>query len=402
MRVRQFELRLLAVALTVLWTAGGGVVLVAYRPGGPLDLLVGCASLLPLIVSVASVVWPPLVRSDRGSAGVFWLGLLAGLLLIPCIFRLGGQVIEGGTEPLLPSLEVVYPWLLALIATSLFAGLGISRQFVAQTAYGRRHVVMTLAFALAATAIIGGTFAGVSLADAAALRDKPVAHSRFGPTDIALAAQGSGTLAPPDCDKAIVAARSGRDQFDLSANVDARAVGTVSLSGSRSGADVGWTARVVRSDVLEQYGAVKVGQSVWIEAPGTGWTPSSPGSIGGQMLDATVLSSALTMENRATAENGGLEYVEGARARHCRMNVDGKTFVAAFPQVTWLVGEASLETWRGELDYWIFLDGEVGIVSGTINGNAQEILPHGIQATVWVKMTSVDRDSVIAISPPGN
>jgi hypothetical protein len=401
-RVRQLELRLLAVALTVLWAAGGGVVLVAYRPGGPLDLLVGCASLLPLFVSVASVVWPPLVRSDRGSAGVFWLGLVAGLLLIPCIFRLGGQVIEGGTEPLLPSLEVGYPWLLALIATSLFAGLGISRQFVAQAAYARRHMITTLAFALAATTVIGGAFAGVSLADDAALRDKPAAHSRFGPTDIAQAAEGSAEIAPPDCGKALVTAKTGRVQLDLSANVDTRAVGTISLSGSRSGNDVGWTARVVTSDVLGQYGEVRIGQSVWTESPGTVWTPSALGPIEGRLLDATVLATALSLENRATAENRGLENVESARARRCRINIDGKTFVAAFPQVTWLVGGASLETWRGELDYWIFLDGEVGMVSGTINGDAQEILPHGIQATVWVKMTSVDRDSAIAISPPSN
>lgn len=402
MRVRQFELRLLAAALTVLWAAGGGVVLIAYRPGGPLDVLVGSAALLPLLVSVASIVWPPLVRGDRGSAGVFWLGFIAGLLLIPCIFRLAGQVLQGGTEPLLPSLEVVYPWLLALIATSLFAGLGISRQLIGATPYGRRHLAVTLAFALVATTVISGSYAGVSLADDAALRDKPAAHSRFGPTDIALAAAGSADIAPPDCDKGLVTAGSGRVQLDLSATVDTRAVGTVSLTGTRSRSDLAWTARVVRRDILAQYGAVRVGQAVWTEAPGTGWTRAAPGSIDGQLLDETVIARALSTENRATAENLGLEYVEAARARRCRINVDGDTFAAAFPQVKWLVGTASLETWRGELDYWIFLDGEVGMVSGTINGDAQEILPHGIQATVWVKMSVVDRDSDIAITPPGN
>ncbi|MGZ6273598.1 MAG: hypothetical protein ACXWM8_04845, partial [Candidatus Limnocylindrales bacterium] len=110
MRVRQFELRLLAVALTILWAAGGGVVLIAYRPGGPFDLLVGIAASLPLLVSVAAIVWPPLVRSDGGSAGVFWLGLVAGLLLLPSIAAVIGQVVEGGTQALVPSLEVVYPW----------------------------------------------------------------------------------------------------------------------------------------------------------------------------------------------------------------------------------------------------------------------------------------------------
>jgi hypothetical protein len=199
-----------------------------------------------------------------------------------------------------------------------------------------------------------------------------------------------------------VFAGSARVQLDLSANVDARAVGTVSMSGTRSGSDFAWTARVVRKDVLEQYGAVRIGRSEWAESPGTGWAATPPAPVAGPQLDESALAGALSPENRATAENSGLEYVEAARARHCRINVDGKSFAAAFPQVKWLIGTASLETWRGELDYWVFLDGEVGMVSGTINGDAQEILPHGIQATVWVKMTVVDRDSGITITPPGN
>ncbi|HEU6439859.1 MAG TPA: hypothetical protein VFC12_05420, partial [Terriglobales bacterium] len=76
MRVRQFELRLLAVALTVLWAVGGGIVLIAYRPGGPVDVLVGVAASLPLLVSVAAIVWPPLVKGYGGAAAVFWIGLL--------------------------------------------------------------------------------------------------------------------------------------------------------------------------------------------------------------------------------------------------------------------------------------------------------------------------------------
>ena len=41
MRVRAFELRLIAVALVVCWSVAAGLVLLAYRPGGPLDLIVG-------------------------------------------------------------------------------------------------------------------------------------------------------------------------------------------------------------------------------------------------------------------------------------------------------------------------------------------------------------------------
>jgi hypothetical protein len=391
-RVRQFELRLLAVALTVLWAAGGGVVLIAYRPGGPVDLLVGVAASLPLLVSVASIVWPPLVRSDRGSAGIFWLGLLAGLLLIPSIASVAGQVLQGGTEPLLPSLEVVYPWALALLATSLFAGFGISRQIIPEIGVGRKRLASSIAFAVVATSVIGAIFAGVSLADNAALRNVPAAHSRFGPTD--------ANLTPPECGGPLATPKSGSLSFDLSANVDARAVGTVSLTGSRSGSDVSWTAEVVRSDLFGEYGAIRIGSAAWTISPGTGWTATPPKAIDSQTLDLTVLAGVLSLGNRATAEDHGLEYVEGARARHCRAAIDGTTFGISFPQVWWLVGDASLATWRGEIDFWIFGDGEVGMVSGTVNGDAQGILAHGLLATVWVKMTAVDRDATVSISPP--
>ena len=392
MRVRQFELRLLAVGLTVLWAAGGGVVLIAYRPGGPTDLLVGIAASLPLFVSVAAIVWPPLVRSDRGSAGVFWLGLVAGPLLIPSIAAVAAQVVQGGTQPLLPSLEVVYPWTLALLATSLFAGLGISRQVIAEVGIGKRRLAASMAFAVVATSIIGGIFAGVSLADDAALLDKPAAHSRFGPT--------AAELAPPDCRRSLVTPTTGSLEFDLSANVDTRAVGTVSLIGVRSRSDVSWTAQVVRRDLFGQYGAVRIGSSAWTLSPGANWAVAFPAAVDGQDLDLAVLAGVLSLENRATAEDRGLEYVEGARSRHCRVAVDGMTFAASFPQVSWLVGTASLATWRGELDYWVFGDGEVGMVSGTVNGNSQDILPHGLLATVWVKMTATDRDTTVSISPP--
>jgi hypothetical protein len=399
-RVRQFELRLLAAALTVLWAAGGGVVLLAYRPGGPIDLLVGIAASLPLLVSVAPIIWPPLVRSDRGSAGVFWLGLVAGLLLLPSIAAVAGQVIQGGTEPLMPSLEVIYPWAVALMATSLFAGLGISRQLISEIGIGRRRLAVSITFAIVTTSVIGGAFAGVSLADNAALGGQPAAHSRFGPAALAPAPDASGLITPPDCRTSLVAPQTAHLDIDLSANVDSRAVGTVSLSGNRSGKDVSWSAQVVRSDLFGQYGMVRIGDSAWTLSPGSGWAAVSPGSVDDRALDLTVLDGALSPANRSTTEDRGLEYVEGALARHCRVAVDGATFERSFPQVTWLAGTASLATWRGELDFWVFDDGEVGMVSGAVNGDAHEILPHGIQATVRVKLTATDRDTYVTISPP--
>ncbi len=392
MRVRLFELRLLAVALTLLWAAGGGVVLIGYRPGGPWDLLVGVAASLPLPVAVAAIVWPPLVTSNRGSIGVFWIGLIAALLLAPALAALTGQVIAGGYQPLMPSVEVVYPWAAALLATGLYTGLGLSRRLIAGTGFGRRRILAAVSFAFVSTAVIGVGFAGVSLADNAALNGKPAAYSRFGPT--------SASLMPPRCDQPLAGAPSAELAMTLSGNVDGRGIGTVDLSGKRSGEQFSWTASVVRPDLLGDYGAVRTNSAAWAMSPNWTWHRVEAQSLASDMLDDTVLSNALTPGNRATAEDRGLEYVEGARARHCRIAVDGPIFEAAFPQMVWLIGDANVSTWRGELEYWIFGDGEVGKVVGYVNGNSGSILPHGLLATVNITLTATDRGSSITIAAP--
>ena len=392
MRVRVFELRLLAVALSVLWAAGGIVALIAYRPGGPVDLLVGLAALLPLPVSVASTVWPPLVRGDRASAGVFWLGLGAGLLLIPSIGGIASQVVAGGTELLLPSPEVVYPWVLALLATSLFTGLGLTRSVLPKLGGGRRRLAASIAFALVTTTGIGAIFAGVSLADDAALRNRPEVHSRFGPT--------SPNLTPPDCNKALVQAATSRVDLEVWGDVDGRGVGRVDLTGTRSGSDISWTAQVEQNDLFGHYGLIRLGSSAWSQAKGSRWSSVPLNTTQDDLLDATVFDVALSPGNRATAEDRGFDNVEGARARHCAVAIDGPTFALSFPQVVWLTGNANLETWRGQIEFWVFGDGEVGKVIGRVNGSAQEILPHGLLATMQVSLTATDRDTPVSIAPP--
>jgi hypothetical protein len=391
-RVRQFELRLLAVALTVLWAAGGGIVLVAYRPGGPLDLLVGVAASLPLLVSVASIVWPPLVRSDPESAGVFWIGYIAALLLLPSIGGVAAQVFQGGAVPLVPSTEIIYPWAMALLATSLFTGLGVTRQLIPEVGIGRRRLAASIAFAVTATAVIGMVFAGVSLADDAALREKPATYSRYGPTD--------PKLSPPECTAVLVTPKSATLEVDYWGDVDQRTVGTVSLTGSRSGSDFSYTAQVVSRDLFGQYGAARIGAAEWTRTPDGAWTAVPSETLPADQLDLAALAGVLSREHRATAENHGLEYVEGARARRCRIAVDGPMLVASFPQIDWLIGDAGVATWRGQIDYWVFADGEVGRISGSVNGSAQGILPHGLLATVTVRYEVFDRDQAVRINPP--
>jgi hypothetical protein len=175
----------------------------------------------------------------------------------------------------------------------------------------------------------------------------------------------------------------------------------VDLTGRRSGSDVSWTAQAGKTGGQDtQYGIVRIGASAWSEATSSGWTVIALSATQNDLLDNSVFDVALTAGNRATAEDRGFDYVEGARARHCAIAIDGPTFAAAFPQMAWLTGDANVETWRGQLEYWVFGDGEVGKVLGSVNGSSQDILPHGLLATIEVSMTATDRGAAVSITPP--
>ena len=134
--------------------------------------------------------------------------------------------------------------------------------------------------------------------------------------------------------------------------------------------------------------------------PVGGWRTSNETDPGQYALDRTLADTVLSPGFRATAEDRGVEVIEGARARRCRVAVDGDTFVSAVPQVRWLVGDADLHRWRGQLDYWVFLDGQLGQVAGNVNGNAAEIKPAALLGTIELRLTATDRDQDLVIQPP--
>ena len=70
MRARRFELRLLGVALVGAWGLAAILVLLAYRPGGPLDVVVGITMLVPLAIAIAASCgrrWPAVATRIRWS-----------------------------------------------------------------------------------------------------------------------------------------------------------------------------------------------------------------------------------------------------------------------------------------------------------------------------------------------
>ncbi|HEY7522590.1 MAG TPA: hypothetical protein VH720_02895 [Candidatus Limnocylindrales bacterium] len=392
MRVRTLELRLIAAALFASWTLAAALVLLGYRPGGPVDLLVGASAALPALVALAALVWPPVGRGDRVFAALVCLGAASLLVLVPAIGILLGRLVAGGPQTLVPSLEAAYPWLLALVGTSLLAGMGIARRMLGPAAVRGRRLRRGLVVATGLTLVAGGAFASVAVANEIALRDIPATGSRFGPTD--------PIVEPPPCDEPVAAGSSARIDLHLEGDVDGRPLGSISATGSRSGTDFRWVASVATRRRLGVFGGARIGDVAWTLSPGAGWRRVEiVDGAGG--LDARVVRLALAPATLPATEVLGLASFDGARARQCRIAIDGETFRRVFPQVELLIGDADVTRWRGELDYWVFADGELGRVAGSVNGIATGIDALAIQATVTATLTATDRGRVILIpSPP--
>ena len=392
MRVRSFELRLIGSGLVACWLVFGGLVLLTYRPGGPLDLVVGLTTLGPILIALTGVLWPPVARGNVAFPTIVWLGIIGLLCLIPSIAGIVPQLTTFGSQTLLPSIEAIYPWLVALLATSLFSGFGVARRLQGGSAIRRRRMLAGSAIALLATCVSGAAFGAAAVANEMALRDQPTATSRFGPT--------TGPAQPAYCDVPLLTGPTARLRLQLDGTIDLRPLGSVDLTGIRVGTDFRWQAYVATNDQLGVYGSARSGQQAWIRTPSTDWHATPLASVSADTLDAQALAVALSEAYRATAEDRGVEVIEGARARRCRVAVDGTIFESAFPEVRLLVGSADLHRWRGQLDYWIFLDGEVGQIAGSINGEATEVVPEALQGTVDVLLTATERGEGLVVYPP--
>jgi hypothetical protein len=391
-RVRIFELRLIAVALALAWGLVSATVLIGYRPGGPVDIVVGLAAAIPVAIAVASFLWPPTTHSRRAFAGMVWLGLGSLLLLVPSIVDVSEQLGQRGAQTLLPSVEAAYPWALALLGTSLFAGFGVARRMLGETAMRRRRLVRGIGVAAVLAGGAAGLFTSVAMANELALRDRPTLSSRFGPT--------SGDGEPPLCADPLATGATARLGLRLEGEIDGRSIGSVDLAGNRTGLDFRWLAYAATSRQLGLHGAARLADRAWIREPFGGWRRAEITEVTDATVDLRAFEGALADGSRETAEFHGLDVIEGARGRHCRLAVDGTTFRTAFPQVGWLVGGAELTDWRGELDYWIFLDGQLGWVTGSINGGAGELREGALQATIRVNLTATERGRPVTIDPP--
>jgi hypothetical protein len=391
-RVRTLELRLIAIALTACWTLAAGVVLLGYRPGGPVDIAVGLAATLPVTIALAGVAWPPATHGERAFAAIVWLGLGSLLVLVPSIADVSTQLVQRGAQTLLPSVEAAYPWGLALLGTSLFAGFGIARRLLGETSMRRRRLVRGIVVATLLATVAATVFTAFAMANELALRGRPTVSSRFGPTDTG--------REPPPCDTSLDVGETARMELHLTGDLDGRSIGGVDLAGDRTGSDFRWLAYAVTSRELGLHGQARIGDDAWVREPFGGWRRGAPWEVVRGVVDTQALRSALSAGTRAAAELHGVDVIEGARARHCRIAIDGPRFRQAFPAVDWLVGSADMTIWRGQLDYWIFLDGQLGLVIGSVNGDAGAIREGALQATIRVDMSATDRGRPVRIDAP--
>src|SRR6185436_20580626 len=184
-------------------------------------VVVGLAAAGPVAIALAAFIWPPAARGTTAFAAMVWLGLGTLLLLVPSIVDVSDQLRQGGAQTLLPSVEAAYPWGLALLGTSLFAGFGIARRILGETSMRRRRlargIVVATIFALAA----GTLFTAVAMANELALRDQPTPSSRFGPT--------GGESEPPTCDGPLSVGDTARIELHLAGDLDGQSIGTVDL-----------------------------------------------------------------------------------------------------------------------------------------------------------------------------
>jgi hypothetical protein len=245
--------------------------------------------------------------------------------------------------------------------------------------------------------VVSGT---LTISGATATLTVTVTNTTTGTTTGTTGGPTTGSEQPPRCDAGLSAGESARLNMHMSATVDLRPVGSIELTGLRVGRDMRWLGYAATTGQLGQFGSARIGDHAWTISPGTRWAPVDPASVDADTVDRQALDLALTPELRATAEDRGVEVIEGARARRCRVAGDGLIFEDAFPEVVRLVDKADLHRWRGQLDYWVFLDGQLGQIAGSINGEAAEIVPEALNGTVDVRMTATERGRDTFIYPP--
>ena len=401
-------MKTLAAFLIVLWVVTAVAVSAIYRPGGPVDIVVVLACLVPVAVATMALVWPSSPAGKRDRLALVWIWLTAVLFAIPVLYGVVADLVSDDPVSLIPSVEAAYAAIIAFGATALFSAVGFVHTRRGVRPFERAATMRTLLLAGGLTVAITASFGAVAAVNDRSQRDDGTTTSRFGPTD--------ADLVPPDCD---VAPRLGEDaviSIEARSSIDNEPRGEARLDGRRGGADETWGGTWSDPDGGGDLAYRRVASRAWVnsgtadpEAPGTTWRQVTPDGFGmagtaGLTMDGPPHAIVSGPRGSIVPEDLGLAFVEGAQARHCRTFIDGPTALATFLPLRWLVGDgdpARLDDWRGEMDWWVFTDGELGRASVEVSGSRAPVWAQaGVRGTLEADLLATDRDQAIDIGLP--
>lgn len=397
MTERSVALRSLAALLLLLWVILAIAIVVAYRPGGPADLLVGAAAFFPAVVVTAALVWPPADSDRRVRAVSLCLGFTSALLIAPLVLLVVDALLAGGRQTLLPSLEVAYAAVLAFGSSCAFTALGIARRLVPSTGKLTSRLLTAAGIGGGLTLLGTLTFGGVAIANEQQLRERPVPVSAWGPTD--------PELLPPHCHELAGLGPTATIAIEAAASIDREPVAQASISGVRTGTSERWSGLLQgRFDQGELRYDTEGDRVMW-SVDGGEPEPRPMGFL--EMLgtrdlslDGPILAAVSPLEGEpgTVAEDLGFDLFEGAAARHCRRAIDGPTALNAVVALRWITGQdleehsEALPEWRGEIDWWIFGDGQMGRAIVTVSGYPGEAFPAtGVSATLEAELSATHR-----------
>ena len=141
---------------------------------------------------------------------------------------------------------------------------------------------------------------------------------------LAVRADGPDARGPRPARAPLDVGATARLELQMDSSIDDRRPGQVRLDGIRNGADfryAGFAASRVALGQLRHDPRLR--SQAWRLGPGRPWRASTIDEAANHDLDRALVAEALTPADRAVAEDHGLSFIEGARARHCRITLDG-------------------------------------------------------------------------------